>query len=513
MSSSTKQKMADNNTIYEVDAEGLITLVATAAEQGGENGSTAKKSSVRIDSKNIITVTRSAEDESSIIWHIDTSPDARASQSPDDIEKALKSKKISSWFTLSRARVKNFQPTDQYPLQALPAHLSIPRSENGEPNIHAIVSTKSGTGEALEYFESVLKPLLEGVGLGETAYKRMNTSSVESVKDFARDVLLERADRGEEQTVILLSGDGGIVDILNGLLENKIRSKFVPILSYPQSPSNILRTYRRPKICLLPLGTGNALFHSTYRHAVPSQVLGLYSLLHGLPKPLPSFKAVFSPGARILRNEGQDAVPLGSKSALFGAVVASYGFHATLVADSDTVEYRKHGSARFQMIAKDLLFPEKVGDEESRPHAYKAKVILLKDTGNESGSLEKEVLIDRKEHGYVLVSLVSNLEENFKISPWNEPLEGRLRICQFGAFSGEKIMEIMTKAYDDGKHIDIQEVRYEDIRGIKIVFEEEDEKWRRVCIDGAIVRIERDGWMEVRNLKKGGEAVDVVVTI
>lgn len=262
------------------------------------------------------------------------------------------------------------------------------------------------------------------------------------------------------------------------------------------------------------MGTGNALFHSIYRRSPPSQALGLRSLLHGTAKPLPTFKANFSPGARILRNEGQDTVPLGSKNALYGAVVASYGFHATLVADSDTVEYRKHGSARFQMIAKDLLFPEKVGEEEPSPHAYKAKITLLKDTGDETrANLEKEVPLERSEHGYILLSLVSNLEETFTISPESAPLDGKLRICHFGALSGEKTMEIMTKAYDNGNHVAMPEVGYEAVRGIRIDFEEEDERWRRVCIDGVIVRVEKGGWMEVRNLKEGGEAVEIITTI
>ncbi len=119
--------------------------------------------------------------------------------------------------------------------------------------------------------------------------------------------------------------------------------------------------YVNPILALVPLGTGNALFHSLHKQSSISTsdsanslyIQALHTLLHGSPRPLPIFRATFSPGARLLTNEGQTATPL-THNTLFGAIVASYGLHATLVADSDTPEYRKHGAARFGLIAKDL---------------------------------------------------------------------------------------------------------------------------------------------------------------
>jgi diacylglycerol kinase family enzyme len=222
----------------------------------------------------------------------------------------------------------------------------------------------------------------------------------------------------------------------------------------------------------------------------------LRTLLHGIPKPLPIFFAKFSPGARLLTNEGQTENPL-TNSTLFGAVVASYGFHATLVADSDTTEYRKHGDKRFGLVAKDLLFPE----DGTKPHAYKAQIML------KGGSP-----VDRKEHGYVLASLVSNLEKTFTISPAGKPLDGRLRVVHFGALDGQGTMEVMKAAYADGKHVEMDDVGYEDVEGLRIDFEEEGEswKWRRCCVDGLIVGVEEGGWMEVGLVGEGNEPVDVV---
>jgi diacylglycerol kinase family enzyme len=252
----------------------------------------------------------------------------------------------------------------------------------------------------------------------------------------------------------------------------------------------------------LPLGTGNALFHSLHRPSdLPSiYIQGLRTLLHGIPKPLPTFKVQFSPGARLLSNEGRTATPLVNNT-LYGAVVASYGLHATLVADSDTTEYRKHGAKRFGLVANDLLFPP----EGASPHAYEADVTLFKEG--------EEVVVDAKEHGYVLASLVSNLEKAFTISPESKPLDGQLRVVHFGAINGEQTMNVMKEAYNNGNHVSLDAVSYESVSGLRIQFREQGEssKWRRCCIDGLIVSVEEGGWMEVRKVESGKEAVNVVV--
>ena len=185
-------------------------------------------------------------------------------------------------------------------------------------------------------------------------------------------------------------------------------------------------------------------------------------------------------------------------------MVASYGLHSTLVADSDTTEYRKHGAKRFGLVANDLLNP---GDGK-RPHAYRADVTLFKADG-------KEEKISRKEHGYILTTLVSNLEKPFTISPASKPLDGQLRVVHFGALSGEQTMNIMKEAYNNGNHTSLEEVAYEPIEGLRLDFREEgdDWKWRRCCIDGLTVGIEEGGWMEVHTVTKVEDVVDVLVDI
>lgn len=231
----------------------------------------------------------------------------------------------------------------------------------------------------------------------------------------------------------------------------------------------------------------------------------IHTLLHGTPTSLPTFRAAFSPDARLLTNEARTASAFSNQT-LYGAVVASYGFHATLVADSDTAAYRKHGEARFGMVVKNLL------DE---PHSYKARVIITKSDGAEVVVGDKE---GKDEHAYVLATLVSNLQSTFRISPWSKPLDGSLRLVRFGPRSGEDIMGIMTKAYDGGKHVNDtgnDKVTYEEIERIRIDFQEEGEEstWKRVCIDGLIVRVEQGGWVDVRKMKDTEGPLDIVAPV
>lgn len=309
---------------------------------------------------------------------------------------------------------------------------------------------------------------------------------------------------------------------------------------------------------------------------------------------MPLFSAQFSPGARILHDEGRRAdaflssnydTPHGiSESAnenresrevrnvLYGAVVASYGFHATLVADSDTTAYRKFGAKRFQMVANNLLFPgspptnEKqpnstagdppVDDDsagidsegasvsdnnnasiesgKSEPHRYKASLTILtkpEHKCNEGTTRYNEEQSPEHEHAYILGTVVSNLEETFTINPASSPLDNKLRLIRFGpaastsqdaestvgakdeVTTGKQIMDIMMAAYDGGKHVSMPGVRYQEVDGFEVRFEErgDDGTWRRCCIDGSIVRVEEGGWMRVEKVVGSKEGVDIVV--
>ena len=92
-------------------------------------------------------------------------------------------------------------------------HLSLPAED-----IHVVISSKSGTGKAAAFFQDVLQPVLKVLGLGENGYQVVRTTSHETITELAENKLREKAAKGIRQTVMLLSGDGGVVELLNGLV-------------------------------------------------------------------------------------------------------------------------------------------------------------------------------------------------------------------------------------------------------------------------------------------------------
>ncbi|KAK1988913.1 diacylglycerol kinase catalytic domain-containing protein [Colletotrichum cereale] len=404
--------------------------------------------------------------------------------------------------------------TDGLLLSRFPEHLS---PKPGSHEVHFVVSTKSGLGHAPKFWEGVVQPLLlladqkvsggqsstfapgpptQDANGGKPSYSLLVTEDADSVRRFAKErwaarqqISSDGAPPAKTDTIVLLSGDGGVVDLLNGCEETDSATAL-------------------PTLALLPLGTGNAAFHSLhkplYAETGPSpMVLGLRTLFFGIPAPLPAFRASFSPGSKLVSYAADPGAHGPSDVCrrdtgvehLFGAVVASYGFHAQLVWESDTPEYRKHGDKRFGMVAQELL-------KES--HAYAAKVEVRGPDG-----VTRPVA--REEFAYALAALVSNLEKTFTISPGSGPLQGRLKLVHFGAVGGEKTMEIMMAAYNQGSHVGMRwtdgegredYLGYEDAEELRVTTGETDPRWRKVCVDGTIVEIPDGGWMAVSKLKR-----------
>ena len=350
--------------------------------------------------------------------------------------------------------------------------------------LHVIISTLSGTGGAQHYFDHVLKPVFTAIGIEESTYYVHTTNSDKSISNYTSSVLLARANEGTSQTVVLLSGDGGIVDTVNAVLSAKRGENYV-----------------KPALGLIAMGTGNAFANSTGLNR--DKTRGLRHFLLGQPHSIPTFTATFSPGSELLVDEGRKTESLpsadGKFGTVFGAVVCSWALHASLVADSDTAKLRKFGSQRFQMAAKELLTPS----DGSAPHSYKGNITLIKkdDQGQES-----QILLERKDHMYILATMVSNLEEKLTISPRSKPLDGQLRLLHFGPVIASKVMGILGLAFKGGQHIHDEIVGYDNVEGVRIDFDEDDGRWRRVCVDGKIVRVSKRGWVEVRK----NAALDVV---
>jgi diacylglycerol kinase family enzyme len=386
---------------------------------------------------------------------------------------------ISEDFVLKKINIESLPAALSPFISTIPSHL---RHEDEPPIIQVVVSTGSGTGKAKTVFQNAIRPFLTYIGLEK--FEIHETNSAQTIIELTQSNLLERAHNGVPQTIILLSGDGGLIDILEGFYKSK-------------------RTIGvSPNLALIPCGTGNAMASSIGLRSGPER--GLSTLLRGNPSPIPVFAAKLSPGSRIVIDEGRQRADIDGDvdHTLYGAVVASWGLHAALVADSDTFEYRKFGSDRFKMAANELLHPS----DGTASHQFKGKITVTTSDGPNEARREEE--IGELEHMYVLATLVPRLEKDFLISPDSVPLSGQMRLIRFGPMSAESAMDLMTLAYQGGRHVTEDTVTYTDIERLRIDFQEDEERWRRVCIDGKIVAVERDGWVEI--CKEPGRLLNLI---
>jgi diacylglycerol kinase family enzyme len=325
---------------------------------------------------------------------------------------------------------------DQFLISKLPAHLTNP------PTV--LVSSASGSNGAESYYNNFVSPLLSALydthDLGPPS--PIHTTSATTISDTVRDL----SKKSEQQTVLLLAGDTAITEAINAAKDHVT-------------------------LAIFPLGTGNALstsYHSIKGHPL---VAPLKALLHGDAKPLPTFSVSFSEGAKW--SNGKPAEPTT------GAIVVSWGVHAAVVADAEdlraTVKGRERFGVAFQEIAKEM-------------HNFLGQVSIRVDgEWKQMGS---------GEHFYVLATMCAELEPKFRISPNSGPGEKKMRLVYFRVETPEEVGDMMAKAFDGGKHIDDERVKYEAVEGIRIEVQEKEERYRRVCIDGGIATLPENGWVE-----------------
>jgi len=340
---------------------------------------------------------------------------------------------------------------DRLLLRGLPAHLS---PEAVDTTI--LVSTASGGRTATSFYEKIIAPLCTALDFAPEIVRTTSSASV-------GETVVRLSQRQRPQTLILLAGDTVVYEAVNAI---------------PQISST------RLTLATLPQGTGNGLATSYHTaRGIPP----LYALLFGSPKPLPVYTAAFSPGAKWMNGGDADTAK--------GVVVASWGFHAALVADAEFLRGEGVGVERFHTTAQENLKPPL--------HRFCGELSYRLRGGEWK-------MLPREEHFYVLASLCSNLDEKFRISPASVPGAEVMRLVYFADVEKrEEVMEIMIAAYNGGSHMEDPRVWYEEVEGIKIKMCESEERWRRVCLDGAIVVLPEGGSVEV-TMGAGGDGVDFV---
>ena len=77
-------------------------------------------------------------------------------------------------------------------------------------------------------------------------------------------------------------------------------------------------------------------------------------------------------------------------------------------------------------------------------------------------------------------------------------------------------MGVMKAVYDNSSHLGMEDVTFvEGVKDVEFVIDEDDERWRRICVDGDIVVVEKSAVVSVQvceGIKVGQDDLRVSVT-
>lgn len=318
-------------------------------------------------------------------------------------------------------------------------HLSTLPSYLIDKKVIVIDSIKSGTGRTpgKDIYLDIINPLFKQLSIKHEYHA---TKSATSISELAQNL------QDHEATILFISGDTSINEFINSLNKSEIGE----ITIFP-----------------IPGGTGNSLSLSLNITNPLDAIIRLFSSTKILPLNL--YEIDFPQGSRyLIANE------LGSQvsSHLKFLIVVSWGFHASLVADSDTPELRSHGIKRFQIAAHQNL---------NREQKYEGDFYI------------NDIELNGP-FAYWLVTASQRFEPTFEISPEGDILKDGLYAVAFNTQNTEDyIMDIMKQVYDKGSHIRNPNVIYEKLqKNDKILLKTKNSKpllQRRFCVDGSIVAL------------------------
>ncbi|GMM37496.1 hypothetical protein DASC09_048210 [Saccharomycopsis crataegensis] len=378
----------------------------------------------------------------------------------------------------------NSEPNDPiYTLEKyhLPHHL--------DPKLSKLViidSVKSGKGRTTDgdIYKNSIVPILKIIGLHDK-HDYYETETKDSIHQLARSLINSEVTPNKDLTVLLLSGDTSIHEFINGLPQTS-------------APRNI-------NLGVIPLGSGNAFALELGVTSAINGVLKVFSDSSGIQK-FPVHQASFSPGSYIQDPEDEEKIDSKSYiSSLKFFVVLSWGLHAAIVGDSDSLELRKLGNDRFRIAAYNNI--------NSILQNYEGEVVRM--VNGVRVNDENQITC----HSYFLLSLVKSLEANFTISPHSDFISGKsyiidipfknLSLSDHSSDSSEKVncqlqkqkeflAGILEKVYVQSSHIDDPDIVYrrvftESNESLLVFVKDKEARKRRICVDGRIVILDNDG--------------------
>ncbi|CAH2354623.1 hypothetical protein CLIB1423_17S03290 [[Candida] railenensis] len=327
-----------------------------------------------------------------------------------------------------------------------PTWIEFPEHLQGK-EIFIIDSVYSGTGRDVkkDAYQQILEPLFNQF---ELKYTYVKTDSANSIKQYAGN--FDKVS-GKNPLVIFISGDTSIGEFINGLDESLKGGEDITFFN-------------------IPAGTGNSLALSLDNYSIADSVKSLLFPKETIPFNL--YEVEFPQGSYFT---ALDVKTEDISGPLKFIVVLSWGFHASLVADSDTPELRKFGVKRFQIAA---------GQNLANEQKYEG-----------STQIDAKSIVEGP-YAYWLLTPAKRFEKTFEISPKGNIADDSLYFVSFKTEPGADsnyIIDIMKEVYDSGKHIEDEKVIYEAIRNNEVIkltiSENAPESTRRFCLDGSIVKI------------------------
>ena len=266
-------------------------------------------------------------------------------------------------------------------------------------NLHVLLNPVSGAGEAPSYFSNALEPFLSRHAI---PYVLQRTTSATSTSAFASTLKTPA-------TIIILSGDGTLHELLSGL-SPKAEITFIPI----------------------PHGTANAPYHFLFRTSTP--LASLASIYSSKPRLLPLAQ-----------------VALNDKTIL-AHVVVSTALHASILFDSDKLRESTPGIERFKKAA-----------EQNWGSEYPGRAVLKDAKKYIPG--RGFVECDGEQEGpwsYLNACLTDRLEEKFVVATKRGEAEagsidvvGIRRKGRESKTFFEQMVKVFAEMYDEGKHVDL----------------------------------------------------------
>ncbi|BFZ56345.1 hypothetical protein PYCC9005_003391 [Savitreella phatthalungensis] len=336
---------------------------------------------------------------------------------------------------------------------AMSKYLVDPKLFNPEgAPVVVLSSPESGSGLATQTYSRLLLPIFKHF---KVAHSHIN------LKDENMAHYLASNGQFTPNTIfVLLSGDGVLHEVVNGLSQN-------PHFSQINTPI---------RLAVVPCGSGNGMSSSLKMTTIAQGLRGL-------------FKNNWQP-LQVMSVRSQS---LGLQ---YACVVFSYGFHAAVVHDSQSPQMKQaYGSNRFKEAAIKHLKP--------KPYSYRGALVLsdaLRHPDFEQSSRAQDQVVGGREHSYILVTRCSNLESDWKIAPLASPMgnPGKLDVVRMsGDLNASELSGVLMSAYSMGAQINDPRFEYYRATGAVLAVGAEDEDRRRVCIDGAIHTVQYGEQVEI----------------